>query len=370
MNLPSPYVIPRFNELSKLVDLKVVFFNTILSNRNWDILLNEALFEYEILEGKTIEIKDKDRNYISVSTKTVSVIKKEKRLDAVINFGWDSVSTYLNFLYCKWKRIPFFIFSESTFWEKSWRRTITLPVVKFLVRNCYGAIACGERSKEYFIRLGVKPKNIFIAPDSVDNELFSKELTNVQKVKIKKKWNIPTKNKVILYVGQFIERKGVKHLLHSFNKLKKEYPNTSLLLVGEGYQITELKEIIKKLSLKDVIFAGRISVKEMPSIYSISDMFILPSYEEVWGMVVNEAMCAKLPIITTEKVGCGPDLVKNGKNGYIIKENNSNSLYGAMQNILKNNKLNKMGLNSYELIKNYTPKKNAEGIFRAIKSIK
>lgn len=369
-NTPNPYVISRFSELSKLVDLKVIFQMEKLSNRRWKLEPSKFDFEYCILGGRKIELGRKDKNYFSLSTKLLSLLEKEKKIDCFISHGWESLGTYLAFSYCKRKKIPFLIYSESTAREKSILRLISLPLVKYVVKNSEAAIVAGKNSRDYLTSLGANEKKIFKAPNAVNNSNFKLKLSRKDKAKLKEKYGIPKEDKVLLYIGQLIDRKGVKYLLDSFNELTQQDKKLSLIIVGEGPQKKELLAKTCELGLDKAYFLGYLPDEELKKIYGLADLFVLPSYEEVWGLVINEAMCSGLPVITTRNVGSAIDLVKNGINGYIIKEKNSEELAQAILKVFKEkDKSNKMGGASKNIIKDFTPKKTAQGIYEAVKFV-
>jgi glycosyltransferase involved in cell wall biosynthesis len=263
----------------------------------------------------------------------------------------------------------FIVWSESSPNENSWRRTITLPLVKMMVRGADACIAIGSLSKKYFEILGVDPSKIFVAYYTMDLKHFiqNSRMSEKRKMAIKEKMGIQ-RGKVVLYVGQFIERKGVDYLITAFKKLQTKVPNVSLLLVGYGPQKELLLKRIKDEKIDRVIFQDHIDVEEMPKMYGIADLFVLPSFEEAWGVVVNEAMAAGLPVITTRKVGSSADLVFNNRNGFVIPERNSQALAAALIKILKSPSLRKrMSQESKKIIKNFTPESTAENFLEAIK---
>jgi len=113
------------------------------------------------------------------------------------------------------------------------------------------------------------------------------------------------------------------------------------------------------------------AVKSVSIFYQKSDVFILPSRIEPWGLTVNEAMSAANAIIASNKVGSSFDLVKNYQNGFIFKHNNSQDLAKKIILIYKNKKIiNKFKLNSLKIISRWEFKQCFEGLQKAIKIVK
>lgn len=101
--------------------------------------------------------------------------------------------------------------------------------------------------------------------------------------------------------------------------------------------------------------------------YVMADLFVLPSGEgETWGLVVNEAMCFGLPVIVSDRVGCGPDLIRQGENGYVFQVGNIDELAERLEIIFDEVKMKKFGKKSFEIIKNYSYKNDIKGIFQSI----
>ena len=154
-------------------------------------------------------------------------------------------------------------------------------------------------------------------------------------------------------------------LIKAFYLLRKKRHDVSLLIAGDGPAKEYCFNLAKSLKVLDVKFIGSITPNRTKTIYNKADVFVLPSYElngyfEEWGLVVNEAMSMKLPVIATTAVGASFDMIINGYNGFVVKEKSIDELYQAMKNIL-NFDLAKMGNNSRKIFEeknNYTEMAN------------
>lgn len=325
-NIISPIRIFLFNELSnhykaKGVALKVIFLSVSDKNRNWkvDMKMN---FDYEILKNIPIRVGKKDLFTFFINPSILKMIRRENP-DKIISFGWDNLGTYIANWWCRKNNKSFVLWSGSTKYEKSWRRTLFNPLVKYLINRTTSFIAYGTRAKEYLLSLGANQKKIQIFYNTIDSNYFKDSLKNFNtsdKKALRKKLNIQT-NKVIMFNGQLIERKGIFELLLGFANYQKKYPDVSLLLVGNGREKERIKTFINRNLIHNIIFADFIQYHNIYKYYAISDLLILPSREEVWGLVINEALACGVPVITTEETGASVDLIKHGKNGYIIHSN-------------------------------------------------
>ncbi len=182
---------------------------------------------------------------------------------------------------------------------------------------------------------------------------------------------MPYKN--FLYVGRFSPEKNIMLLLKAYKRLKDKGKGAEywgLILVGNGPQRKEIEGFIKDNGIRDTFLPGFIQKEEIPRFYAISDIFVLPSISEPWGLVVNEAMASGLPVLISNRCGCYPDIAQDGINGFSFDPLNEDELFGFMKNVTKGKyNLETMGRASLEIIKEYTPEKIAKIIANAINFI-
>jgi glycosyltransferase involved in cell wall biosynthesis len=121
------------------------------------------------------------------------------------------------------------------------------------------------------------------------------------------------------------------------------------------------------LKLDNVVFGGFINQAELPQIFAASDVFVLPAENEPWGLIVNEVMCAGLPVIVSDEVGCVPDLVKEGVNGFHIKAGDISSLANALSKLLPDAPLrHRMGAASLSIIRGWSYEQCRKGFTAAL----
>jgi len=172
---------------------------------------------------------------------------------------------------------------------------------------------------------------------------------------------------VILFVAKMMPRKNPFVLLKAFQNIRRNIP-AQLVFVGDGVQLIDLKKYAEENSISNVLFAGFKNQSQLPEYYAVADIFVLPSNEETWGLVINEAMNFELPIITTDKVGASIDLIKHGKNGYIYPANDGKMLEEYLAKLLLNSKIrDKMGKTSKTIINNWNYENDVKGILEALK---
>lgn len=369
-NIISPYRIPVFNHLAskRNLDLTVYFLNESARNRKWetDFYRKKINFNYEILPSINLKIPFVNSIEYNINPTIFFKLYKNK-FDAVVISGWvDFVSQTLPFL-TSFYSFKYILWAGSTKDEPSIQRWLFLPLVKSIIRRASSIIPYGTKSKRYLMNLDANKDIIVNSFNAIDVDYFQNKIKKITKSKInilKTSYNISKNTLVILYVGQFIPRKSLSVLIKAASMLNKDL---SLVFLGHGDEKDNYISLANELSVKLTII-NHLERDKLPEIYKMSDLFILPSREEVWGLVVNEAMACGLPVICSDNVGCVEDLVINEVNGFVFKSDDPKSLAEMITLISKDKShLKKMGNESKKIIKTITTEKSANSINLAIK---
>jgi len=141
-------------------------------------------------------------------------------------------------------------------------------------------------------------------------------------------------------------------------------------LVGDGPERRHLKRLIRRLGLNNVFLFGFQRQEELPKFYGVSDALVLPSMDEPWGLVVNEAMAAGLPVWVSNRAGCAPDLLEDGGNGCSFNPMDVDSIAAALArfSLLTEEQLLRMGSRSRDLIAGWTAQQTMRGIYGALRT--
>jgi 1,2-diacylglycerol 3-alpha-glucosyltransferase len=250
-------------------------------------------------------------------------------------------------------------------WAGDHQRLAIKEILKgLIIRRLFDATcATGERSKEYFISLGFSKNQIWKQFNVIDNNHFANgaEIARQNGVTLRKKLNIP--EKYFLYVGALEPWKNVPHLLDCYVKYRKEGGNWGLVIVGVGSQYKELQQKIEIEVIPDVFLTGIKKHDEIPLYYGLATCLVVPSLSEPWGLVINEAAAAALPILASDKCGCVPELVHRGINGYVFEPEDKNELVRLMH-LMSGGTLDlyAMGESSRKIIEYYTPERWADAL--------
>jgi glycosyltransferase involved in cell wall biosynthesis len=345
----APYRHPLFEELSRKVDLMVYYCSIKENWREWNSWPRKYNYRYKVLSGVFI------RTAIGEFSLNPSVSKEmiRNKPNIIVITGYTDPTMWITFAIAKLLKISIIYWTEGIKEPRSILGMITRPLRMLLIRRSNAIVVPGRLSKKYAISLGADAEKVFIAPNAIDNELFIKLSRKYQACKDELKSQFGLKSKVIiLYVGRLIKKKGVEHLIYVYGRLKQEHDNLVLIILGGGPLEYYLKNLSSSLKLKDIIFVPSVmKIEELIKFYCLADIFVLPTLEDVWGFVINEAMACGLPVISTYASQAATEMIRSGENGYIVNITESNQLYGVLKRLIQNSTLRReMGERSREII--------------------
>lgn len=336
-NVPSPYRVNFFNELGKQCELTVLFEKEHSTERD------KSWKEYSFDNFQGIFLKG-----ISLNTDTALCLKAKKYIkkikpDFIIICNFASPTGILLANYCIKHDIRYYIESDGGF-ENTNPSGIKYQIKKMIFENAYKCFSTSSCHDKYYLSQGANINQIIRYHFT---SLYQKDIVSINEKKI------DSKQINLLFVGQFIERKGLDILLKSLVKINKE--NFKIKIVG-GSATDEYIEFINTFNLVDkVSFVEFKSSQEIHELMVESNIFILPTREDIWGLVINEAMACGNAIITTDKCVAGLELIKNGQNGYLIHSEDFEELSLRIKELIYNpNLILKMGKANIEKMQKYT----------------
>jgi glycosyltransferase involved in cell wall biosynthesis len=312
-------------------------------------LNKEAPFNFSFSD----KIKIFDRSNFASPGQLLEFIK-EINPSAIYCSGWMD-KFYLKVCKQYKNKIPVIVGFDNQ-WKGSLKQYIATLISPFKILNHFTHCWIpGSLQYEYAVRLGFKKQNILTGFYCCDFDLFYNQyLTN----KEQKQKQFP---KRFIYVGRYVEHKGIKDLWQAFIDLQLEQHNEwELWCFGTGDVAPVEHPKIKHF--------GFVQPEAMPAYIKECGVFVLPSLFEPWGVVVHEFAAAGFPIICSDEVGARTAFVENNFNGYIYKAGNSGELKEALKKIMnkKDNELFEMGERSVEKAKQITPEKWADELMKLL----
>lgn len=248
---------------------------------------------------------------------------------------------------------------------------LRLALRRLMIRFVDACITNSQVGKEYLINhLSASPNRVFAHPYEVPDKrslaAIDENLTVIGRDSNLKFSDL--KHPIFLYVGSVIPRKGVQFLLEACKYLKTSGVNSfHVLIVGDGAQRLELQKLSCEYQLEDCItWIGRIDYKIVSTYFYHADVFVLPTLEDTWGMVVLEAMLLGKPILCSRGAGAS-ELILEGENGYCFEPDSYEELALAMYKVIESPEhIEFMGQRSHEIMRQYTPQRAAEFMAKVV----
>ena len=343
-NVPSPYRVDFFNELGKYCDLTVTFQKRTSSERDksWENYKFDN-FNAVFLKGVSIRV---DQAFCFGYKK---LLKNNYDVILSMDCGTPSGAIFANYL--AKKGIPFYIETDGCFYSepKTFKQKLKFKIKKKFYGKAAGCFVTCLNSRRTCLSLGVDEGKIINYPFTslFEKDLLTSPITDGEKEMYKKELNL-SGDKIVLAVGQFIKRKGFDVLIKAAKILGG---GVKVCFVG-GVPTQEYIELVKSLNLNNIEFVGFTQKEELKKYYRAADVFVLPTREDIWGLVINEAMANALPVITTDMCVSGQELIKDGENGYIVPVGDDGCLTEKLNEILlDDDKRRAFGAKSIEKIR-------------------
>jgi len=304
-NIVAPYRVSVYRGLSKRFEVSVFLSGSEGNRKSWD-QVQEKLHDIRLKRvwGFSLAMPRRGRKglfdywYLHVNPGYLTELVRVAP-DAVVSneMGFRSL---MALLYTKVFRKPLWVWWGGTLHtERSiglvksyWRKVF----VHFVPRW----ISYGKTSTEYLLHLGIARERILEIQNCVGETLFSRPIPPAFAF---------SPRPVLLYVGQLIERKGVDLLLESAARVQNKGRTFTLVLVGDGPEKERLERKVLTLGLRHVRFLPPRKPEEMPAVYRSADALVFPTLEDVWGLVVNEALWSGIPVISSIYAGCTQEIV-------------------------------------------------------------
>ena len=346
-NIPVPYREPLWQRFSTEINFEIIFMNK-----------SEFGYEYEPPRNVNFSFLDYKPFHIpSISTPLYFGWHKLYRMQIWerANFvyidGWESPAYSLNAWLWKRKGMKVIFSYRSTAATHRFSGKLALYLKGKILNLADSIVTVGNSSTEAVLAAGVDRSKILQIFNPVDVSFFhSYSLANRSESSAGHRF---------LFVGQLIERKNVISLIHAFSKIARK--GDSLTIAGDGILKNQILDLVNKLKLNEsVILAGQKNQEELAKIYANSDTLVMPSIEEVWGLVANEALASGMHAVVSEKSGV-TDLI-SGMPGVFTCNTDIEAIAEAM---VKSREEFKEAIKQPEILK-YTPERFADELLKWI----
>ena len=312
-NVPAPYRFGIWNRLANFVELKVVFVLKEQNWRNWPSPVT-ATWRYQYLSFSSMKFGE-----FHLIPNFLGAKKVLKGFDTVVVGGWESPMFMRVTFLAKKKGMKVVHFYESTLESHRFNNMIIRTLRKLIFSRADLVVTPGRASTEAVLAMGIAQERIVTLFNPVDVAWFYDHSRS-------RKPDTTPGHKYV-FVGQLITRKNVSALINAFASIREE--SDSLTIVGEGPEESNLIELISDLGLEHCVkLVGHKNQHELVQLYAIHSTLILPSTNEVWGLVVNEALACGMQVVVSNKCGVA-DFVKD-MDGVVICDPSTSSISRAL----------------------------------------
>ena len=367
----GPYHWARLQAAARLFRVVVVETCAVTREYQWERIEEPRAFDRLTLFD---DVSDRRRLKRTLLRQRIVKVLGEVDPEVAMIPGWATPASLLALEWCLRNQRPAVVMSESNAFDE--KRYALAELIKRIVVSLFSAgLAGGQLQREYLIALGLSSNRVFTGYDVVDNDYFATNAAHVREnqAAFRRELNLP--ENYFLASARFVPKKNLPRLIEGFALYRNLAgpDHWKLVLLGDGPLRPELVNLRHKLDLDmDILLPGFIQYRELPAYYALAGVFVHASTTEQWGLVVNEAMATGLPVIVSNRCGCVPDLVAEGKNGFTFNPESVEDLGKLMVDVsrLSDLRLREMRAESRHIVASITPTHFATAAQRAIDAAK
>lgn len=378
---PIQYFAPLYKELNKSneIDITALYLSDLNLKPSEDPGFKQKIqWDVDMLDGYNYKFigqyqTNRPNGFWSLIVPQIWKEIRQSQYDVIWLHGYNFAAYLVAFIAAKSKGIKVFFRGESHLMLKRGflNQTFHQIFCKIFFKFVDAFLAIGTANKKYYKSFGVSEKDIFLVPYTIDNSRFKVDRDNIQNQIKDLKTEIGfSQHPTIIFASKFMERKRPHDLLEAVKILQKEKYEFNTLFVGSGELQTSLYELVNQYNLQNIFFKGFVNQSSLPLYYAACDIFVLPSINEPWGLVINEVMSCGLPVVVANGIGAADDLVQDGVNGFTFEALNPADLADKLKLMLKNHSLRiEMSKQSTIIMNSWSYLECAEGVHNACKNL-
>lgn len=365
-NLPYKFEVLFGDDLS----LKEVYYEHLKKKVKFDNDLYLDKFSHNFMKNYA---SDPRKGFFSrINPSIFSRIYKGKH-DVVMIHGYETLTAWITLFSAKllFKKVIFRgeAVLEGNPYMPGLIQKIKRIILPIFFKLCDAVMYSCQGNKNYFKFFGVSEDKLYLLPCAVNNNFFIKKKLSLTPLvnETKKEFGVDPDHFVILFSARFTKRKRPLDLIEAVKKLDNK--DVTIIFAGDGPERSSMEEAVNKAGIS-AIFTGFLDPDSLAKCYSIADLDIVISSKDPSPKSMNEAMVFSLPVIVTNVVGTAHDLVKDGKNGFIVDVGDIDSIANKISKLTNRPELVKsMGSYSFDIIGDWTIEAGAESIFNVTKKL-
>jgi len=361
----SPYILARINGAAARMPVVGIEGSRRSTVYAWEPRVGEERFARLTLFSDGA-IDDKP------AAEMVAAVRKaldEANPAVVCITGWSHSEALAMLSWAREHGRPVVMMSESTAHDAT-RSFLREAIKRHIVGLCDAALVGGEAQRAYVAALGMPAERIFIGYDAVDNDFFAAGAAIARGDAVATRARLDLPEHYFLTSCRFIAKKNLARLLDAFAAYRAAVGIGAwhLVLVGDGELRADLEAQALALGIGDAVhFMGFRQYDDLPAFYGLAGGFVHVSTVEQWGLVVNEALAAGLPVIVSRTSGCVGDLVAEGVNGWTVDPLDVAAMTARLTDLAAPaTDRAAMGLAGARIVADYGPDRFGDGLAAAI----
>ena len=289
--------------------------------------------------------------------------------DVVVS-GELGARTLLAWLYCALRGVRLVVWSYPTRFDAPRLRGLGGAIARFLLKRSCCVIGMGQEARLALGDRGVAAERIFDAPNACDHESFVKALAALDRETTDRalRAGLGCRARVALFVGRLIPSKGLDRLIDAWDRVPGHVRDDwTLLFVGSGPVEPEIYRARDVHRRGEIVHVPALQPREVIELYAAADLVLLPSLQEPWGLVVNEAFLCGVPVLCSNRAGCAADMLRPGENGWVFDPTDGDDFANTLREALTCGRRDLLGAEARRTAERFRPEAMAEGMRRAIR---
>lgn len=338
------YYAPLFRALAECLDVTVFYGHRATTDDqaragfgvgfDWDI---DLLSGYKCEFLNNVSASPGLDHFTGVDTPEIGRRLRSGKFETVLLMGWFRMCFHQALWSAKLHGLPVLVRGDSHLdtprtMSKRWAKELTYPV---FLRFFDGALVVGKRNREYWRHYHYPESRMFDSPHCVDNKWFASHATESARFDLRTKLGIAPDVKLVLFAGKLAPFKRPVDVITAVMMTKAQGINSEVMVAGAGPLDQELKAAARVADVRLHIL-GFCNQSEMPGAYAASDVLVLPSERESWGLVVNEALACGKPVVVSDAVGCAPDVAAHFGDSSVFPTGDTLALATSLKRVFQN----------------------------------
>lgn len=340
---PTPYRAPLLDRVAahEEVELTVIYAAQTVASRAWTVDLgHDAVF----LRGLSVPGARHVLRHDYPLTPGIFGALRDARPEVVVVSGWSTLAAEGALAWCRARRVPLVLLVEShdTGPKAGWRRRVKTTVVPSIVGTASSVLVVGSLARDSVVALGADPSRVRVFANTIDVDGYAALVDGLlaRRLELRTAFGLGEDDVAVVSVARLVTDKDLDTLLRA-----SESAGTHALVVGSGPERGRLESLAG-----EAIFVGELPHDRVAEAYAAADVFALVSLHEPWGVAVNEAAAAGLPLVLSDRVGAAADLLVDGENGVLVPAGDVTAAAEALRRLRDPDLRRRYGARSREVV--------------------